>query len=81
IAQLLIVSELEISKEQAPESAMKFEDVAILVEPAQGQVCERCRRTDITVGRHSHEHLSAFCQPCSAIIEKDFPQVVAEGFE
>ncbi|WP_136256082.1 hypothetical protein, partial [Onishia niordana] len=50
VAQLLIVSEFSVSNEGAPEEAVKFDDVAILVEQAAGQVCDRCRRTDVTVG-------------------------------
>jgi isoleucyl-tRNA synthetase len=43
LAQLLIVSpdSFSISKEAAPENAAAFDDVAILVEKADGEVCDR----------------------------------------
>ena len=49
VAQLLIVSQLTIAEGPAPEGALVFEDVAFIVEHAQGQVCDRCRRNDSTV--------------------------------
>ncbi|MGO3780993.1 MAG: isoleucine--tRNA ligase, partial [Enterococcus viikkiensis] len=52
LAQLLIVSpdSFSISKEVAPENAKTFDDVAILVEKADGEVCDRCRQVRKTVG-------------------------------
>ncbi|GBG97013.1 isoleucine--tRNA ligase [Lactococcus termiticola] len=81
VAQLLIVSELEISSENAPEDALKFDDMAILVERAAGEVCDRCRRTDVTVGQDSNPHLAHLCASCAAIVGSEFPEVLAEGFE
>ena len=49
VAQLLIVSQLTIAEGPAPEGALVFEDVAFVVEHAQGEVCDRCRRNDSTV--------------------------------
>ncbi|MDG6189897.1 isoleucine--tRNA ligase [Lactococcus formosensis] len=81
VAQLLIVSEFTVSNEAVPETAVKFDDVAILVEQAAGQVCDRCRRTDVTVGTDENEHLHALCSSCATIVKNEFPQVLTEGFE
>ncbi|MEG1220128.1 MAG: class I tRNA ligase family protein, partial [Lactococcus sp.] len=81
VAQLLIVSEFSVSNEEAPEAALQFDDVAILVEQAAGQVCDRCRRTDVTVGTDENEHLHALCSSCATIVKNEFPQVLTEGFE
>ncbi len=81
VAQLLIVSEFSVSNEEAPEAALQFDDVAILVEQAAGQVCDRCRRTDVTVGTDGNEHLHALCSSCATIVKNEFPQVLTEGFE
>ncbi|MEG0908451.1 MAG: class I tRNA ligase family protein, partial [Lactococcus sp.] len=81
VAQLLIVSEFSVSNEEAPEAALHFDDVAILVEQAAGQVCDRCRRTDVTVGTDENEHLHALCSSCATIVKNEFPQVLTEGFE
>ncbi|MDR1013199.1 MAG: isoleucine--tRNA ligase, partial [Lactobacillales bacterium] len=51
IAQLLIVSEFEIGPKEAPKEAMIFDDVAIIIKKAPGEVCVRCRRIDIIVGK------------------------------
>ena len=50
-----------------------------MVEKADGDVCERCRRIDITsVSRH---YGVSVCDNCAAIIEKDFPTACQEGFD
>ncbi len=81
IAQLLIVSQLSISRETAPEGALVFDDFALTVSRAEGQVCERCRRTDPSVGNHANPHLAMVCDHCARILEEHFPQAVAQGFE
>ena len=79
VAQLLIVSQLTIAEGPAPEGALVFEDVAFVVEHAQGQVCDRCRRIDITVKERSYQAL--VCDHCAEILEENFAQAVVEGFE
>ena len=83
LAQLLIISpdffEVKAVGTQVPDQAQQFEDVAILVEKADGEICERCRQVKTSVG--SHEHLSTLCAHCAEIVEKEFPEAVAEGFE
>ncbi|MFC3927863.1 isoleucine--tRNA ligase [Streptococcus caprae] len=79
VAQLLIVSQLTVTDEQAPADAVAFEDVAFTVAHAEGQVCERCRRIDETVVERSYG--VTICDHCAAIVEDQYPEAVAEGFE
>lgn len=81
LAQLLIVSpdSFSISKEETPENAMVFDDVAILVEKADGEVCDRCRQVRTTVGED--EKLPTLCSSCAHIVEENYPEAVAEGLE
>ncbi|OTN77262.1 isoleucine-tRNA ligase [Enterococcus sp. 8G7_MSG3316] len=83
IPQLLIISpdffEIAAVGTAAPAEAYVFEDVSILVEKADGEVCERCRQMRKDVG--SHEHLPTICGHCAEIVEENYPEAVAEGFE
>ncbi|MFV0555953.1 MAG: isoleucine--tRNA ligase [Lactovum sp.] len=79
IARLLIVSDFEFSEEKnLPEEALKFENLSILVEKAQGEVCERCRRLDITVGENSE--FSMLCNHCIDIVRSEFPELKSFDF-
>lgn len=80
IALLLIVSQLIIADlADAPADAVAFEGVAFIVEHAIGEVCERSRRIDPTTRMRSY---NAFvCDHSAKIIEENFPEAVAEGFE
>ncbi|HEP1936827.1 TPA: isoleucine--tRNA ligase [Streptococcus pyogenes] len=80
IALLLIVSQLTIADlADAPADAVAFEGVAFMVEHAIGEVCERSRRIDPTTRMRSY---NAFvCDHSAKIIEENFPEAVAEGFE
>lgn len=81
LAQLLIVSpdSFSISKEEASENAAAFDDVAILIEKADGEVCDRCRQVRTTVGED--EKLPTLCASCAHIVEENYPEAVAEGLE
>ena len=83
LSQLLIVSpdffEVKAVGTEVPEAAMKFNDVAILVEKADGAVCDRCRQVKNDVG--SDEQLPTLCGHCATIVTSEFPEAVAEGFE
>ncbi|MDT2737118.1 isoleucine--tRNA ligase [Enterococcus pseudoavium] len=81
LAQLLIVSpdSFSVSKEAAPEKALAFDDVAILVEKAEGEVCDRCRQVRTTVGED--EKLPHLCASCAQIVEEHYPEAVIEGLE
>ncbi|HEP3863558.1 TPA: isoleucine--tRNA ligase [Streptococcus pyogenes] len=80
IALLLIVSQLTIADlADAPADAVAFEGIAFMVEHAIGEVCERSRRIDPTTRMRSY---NAFvCDHSAKIIEENFPEAVAEGFE
>lgn len=79
LAQLLIVSKLTISDDQVPAAATKFNDFAIKVEHAPGEVCDRCRKTLTDVG--SDIDLPNLCASCAAIVRQEFPEVIEEGFD
>lgn len=79
IAQILIVSDFNISMAEPADNAMVFEDCAILVEHAHGETCERCRAIKEDVG--SHADLPTLCGRCATIVEDVYPEAVKEGFE
>lgn len=81
VAQLLIVSDFEVAAKIAdvPENAQKFTDMSILVEKAAGETCDRCRAVRVDVG--DDEKLPLLCGRCAAIVEENYPEAVAEGFE
>ncbi|OUN50678.1 isoleucine--tRNA ligase [Enterococcus cecorum] len=84
LPQLLIISPdfFTVSEEgpaSAPEAAQKFEDVAILVERAEGHVCDRCRQFKAKLS--DHEHLEHVCEHCAEVIESEFPEEAKVGFE
>ena len=81
VATLLIVSECIVSHQAAPEDAVKVGDTAITVAHASGEVCQRCRRIDETVGTNANQHLAEFCDHCASIVAAEFPDAVSEGFE
>ena len=79
-SQLLIISQLEIKPfAEAPADAMTFEDCAIVVTKADGEVCDRCRAVRQDVG--SHSNLATLCDHCATIVEEEYPEAVQEGFE
>ncbi|MBP1041533.1 isoleucine--tRNA ligase [Vagococcus sp. BWB3-3] len=79
--QLLIVSQVAVTAvgTEVPAGAHSFNDMAILVEKATGETCDRCRAVKADVG--SHEKLPTLCHRCAEIVEANFPEAVAEGFE
>ncbi|WP_125703127.1 isoleucine--tRNA ligase [Lacticaseibacillus daqingensis] len=81
VAQLLITSALTIAAVDAsvPDTAVTFDDVAVLVAHAEGDVCARCRMTTTTVGADAH--FPQLCARCAAIVTENFPEAVANGFE
>jgi len=76
LAQLLIVSDLEIAEsiDDAPINAIRSESVAVVVEHAHGETCERCRAIKEEVG--SNEQAPTLCARCAAIVEKHFPEAL-----
>lgn len=79
LAQLLIVSQLTVTAAAAPADAVAFDDVAFTVAPADGQVCDRCRRLDPTAKERPYGVM--ICDHCADIVEANFPEAVAAGFE
>ncbi|PTO38464.1 isoleucine--tRNA ligase [Enterococcus mundtii] len=83
IPQLLIVSPdyftIMPENTEAPENALVFDDVAILVEKAEGETCDRCRQIRKDVG--TDEKLPHLCGRCAQLVEEFYPEAVAEGFE
>ena len=79
IRQILIVSDLTISDEEAPENAEKLPTASIVVEHAAGEVCPRCRRTTTDVG--SDPRFPELCARCAAIVAENFPEAEKEGLE
>ena len=83
VAQLLIVSpdffKVEEVDKEAPEDAVVFDDVAILVEKAEGPVCQRCRQVKTSVGEN--ENFPSMCSHCAAIVEDEHPEAVQANFE
>lgn len=65
---LLIVSAVEIKglKEDAPAEAESFEHTAVVVQPAEGETCERCWIVSSTVGDNA-EH-PTLCSHCGEIV-------------
>ena len=67
--QLFIVSDFEIggSLDEAPESALKLDHVAIVVEKAAGETCERCWVVTPEIGQNE-EH-PTLCERCANIVK------------
>ncbi|MGF9976099.1 isoleucine--tRNA ligase [Viridibacillus arvi] len=73
-AQLNIVSEFVVGGEttQAPAEAVVVDNVAVLVEKATGEKCERCWSISETVGQsESHPTL---CANCADVVEKYYTE-------
>ncbi|MBO2534495.1 isoleucine--tRNA ligase [Rummeliibacillus suwonensis] len=74
-AQLNIVSDFAVggALEDAPDHAIKTEKVAVVVEKAEGEKCERCWTISKTVG-HNHKH-PTLCEHCADTVEKYYANV------
>ncbi|MBK3494464.1 isoleucine--tRNA ligase [Viridibacillus sp. YIM B01967] len=73
-AQLNIVSEFVVggATTQAPAEAVVVENVAVLVEKATGEKCERCWSISETIGqKETHPTL---CAHCADVVEKYYPE-------
>ncbi|MHC9536772.1 isoleucine--tRNA ligase [Dellaglioa sp. BT-FLS60] len=80
VRQQLIVSALDIlSFDDAPEDATKFDGLAVKVEVATGEVCQRCRMVKTDVGEDPE--LPTLCHRCTTIVKASYPEAVTEGFE
>ncbi|GAB6092315.1 isoleucine--tRNA ligase [Furfurilactobacillus curtus] len=80
VAQLLIVSQLDIKPlEEATSQADQYEDVAVVVEHADGEVCQRCRMIKKDVG--SDDAYPMLCARCAHIVRTEFPESINDGLE
>ncbi|MGR3741961.1 isoleucine--tRNA ligase [Companilactobacillus sp. DQM5] len=80
LGQLLIVSGFELKDiTQATEKSDNYGDLKVLVEQADGEVCQRCRMIKTDVG--SDSQLPNLCARCANIVHDNYPQAVAEGLE
>lgn len=80
LGQLLIVSGFELQNDtDASDKADAYKDVKVLVEEAEGSVCQRCRMTKTDVG--SDSELPNLCARCAKIVRTNYPEAVAEGLE
>lgn len=71
--QLLIVSKFEMKAESdKPENALVVDDMAVLVQPAPGHVCDRCRAVKEEVG--TIENAPELCARCHKIVTANFPE-------
>lgn len=69
LKQIFIVSDLEIAgnKDEAPENAARFDEVAITVEKAEGETCERCWTVTKEVGENKNH--PTLCTRCASIVD------------
>ncbi|WNF35534.1 isoleucine--tRNA ligase [Bacillaceae bacterium IKA-2] len=72
LEKLFIVSKVQLAGDlqKAPEAAQKFDEIAIVVEPAAGETCERCWVVSETVG-NDVEH-SSLCTNCADIVKNHY---------
>ncbi|GFR37487.1 isoleucine--tRNA ligase 1 [Insulibacter thermoxylanivorax] len=71
---LFIVSQVAVQAagEPVPADAMQERLVAVKVEPAEGEKCERCWIVTPEVGKHEHAEHSALCPRCADIVVHHF---------
>lgn len=71
--QLLIVSQFELlSEEEATPSASQYDQFKVVVDRAQGEVCERCRAVRPEVG--TIEGAPNLCHRCHEIVKNHFAE-------
>lgn len=68
--ELFIVSEVKIHLEAAPEDAVKFENIAVKVEQAAGEKCERCWIVTPEVGKD--EAHPSICPRCASVVHEHY---------
>ncbi|WP_059104752.1 isoleucine--tRNA ligase [Shouchella shacheensis] len=75
LKKLFIVSKATVAKEgeTAPANAQVFEGLAVVVEKAEGETCERCWQVKKSVGEHT-EH-PTLCAECVETVSKHYASV------
>ncbi|GAY74077.1 isoleucine--tRNA ligase [Lentilactobacillus kosonis] len=79
---VLMVSKLSIADfADASDEAEKFDadGLALVVQHAEGEVCERCRLTKDDLGTDAD--YPTLCASCAEIVRSEFPETATEGFE
>ncbi|MBL3530311.1 isoleucine--tRNA ligase [Companilactobacillus zhachilii] len=76
--QLLIVSQFALTDDDL-DGADKYELADVLVEKAEGDVCQRCRMIKTDVG--SDENYPTFCARCTKIVAAEYPETMTDGFD
>ncbi|EKK20311.1 Isoleucyl-tRNA synthetase [Fructilactobacillus florum 8D] len=81
VAQILMVSQLVIKPVvSANEDVTSFGDrLAIEVQHADGETCERCRLIKTDVG--SDPDYPDFCARCAKIVRSSYPETAQQGFD
>ncbi|PWG00645.1 isoleucine--tRNA ligase [Levilactobacillus bambusae] len=81
VRQILMVSDLQVADiADAPANSEQFDEdsLALVVKPAEGETCERCRLIKKDVG--ANPAYPEFCERCAHIVETEFPETATEGF-
>ncbi|WHY74352.1 isoleucine--tRNA ligase [Fictibacillus enclensis] len=70
--KLFIVSEARIggTKDEAPEEAVQYDQLAVSVKPAEGETCERCWVVSPEVG--TNEKYPTLCPSCAEIVANHY---------
>ncbi|HEU5140441.1 MAG TPA: isoleucine--tRNA ligase [Bacillales bacterium] len=72
LEKLFIVSKADIggAKQDAPENARQYDRTAVVVQPAEGDTCDRCWHVRPSVGSDSDHPM--LCEECSEIVKKHY---------
>ncbi len=75
LADLFIVAAVELHQpgDAAPAEAMALSGISVLVTPAEGEKCERCRIVRTDVG--SNPQHPQICERCASIVEEHYAHV------
>ncbi|MBM7095847.1 isoleucine--tRNA ligase [Bacillus sp. H-16] len=68
--KLLIASEVSLEEGSAPAEAKSYENVSVVVSPAEGETCERCWVVSKTIG--SSEKHPGLCSSCAETVENHY---------
>ncbi|WP_353626171.1 class I tRNA ligase family protein [Bacillus sp. JCM 19041] len=75
LSKLFIVSNVRIASaiEEVPSEAQVFEEIAVLVEKAEGETCDRCWQVSETVGEQ--EDHPSLCSNCAETVSNHYADV------
>ncbi|MEW9667537.1 isoleucine--tRNA ligase [Ammoniphilus sp. 3BR4] len=71
--ELFIVSEVNVHDHAAPEEAVKFENLSVVIKQAAGEKCERCWIVTPHVGQ-DEEH-ATICPRCASVVKDHYSHV------